>query len=550
MTKKATLYTPASLNGGWLLISIDTALWLHKSSGCKDITIKSVSNQKMFNFFNLLLRFKNLSSYLNKNKFKKLKSFITLSNSKNYKLSKLSNFAVGNIDHANLTIGDLEIKFVRVKAVKKNSILNNLILSFRVIVDYFRYFSKSALKNKIYLKYQVAGVYSGLHVLSEALRSDYKSYGSIFHCRPGILAALYRLHSFVLNNKNDDLLIENNSFVCGPDQEYVYGFFSRFMSDLGACFIETNNTQKPYIKRELKDKYYSRLKLYQIDNNFNSIEKEKITEYYSSRIEKPWEALDYMHFIKKKSSLNQVSIQLNGISAIVYLHSFTDAQYIYGYDGYHDLMDWCLNTISLLNSNEHVSKVIVKPHPGINPVYHSGDSFANNYLKSKISKFDKVQWADFHFDVNHINSLGLVVGITHHGSVAEELVFKKIPVIASTHSYWGEEYKFGYWWKDVKEYEKLISSKSITELVVTENQTNELYRYAMKKYFNLNSDTNFDVDSTWRDMLNIYDGVEDCHEHGENMEQINYLVSQIDPEERQFKKYIKTRLQRMNLLKN
>ena len=257
-----------------------------------------------------------------------------------------------------------------------------------------------------------------------------------------------------------------------------------------------------------------------------------------------------MHFIKKKSSLNQDSIQLNGISAIVYLHSFTDAQYIYGYDGYHDLMDWCLNTISLLNSNEHVSKVIVKPHPGINPVYHPGDSFATNYLKSKISKFDKVQWADFHFDVNHINSLGLVVGITHHGSVAEELVFKKIPVIASTHSYWGEEYKFGYWWKDVKEYEKLISSKSITELVVTKNQTNELYRYAMKKYFNLNSDTNFDVDSTWRDMLNIYDGVEDCHEHGENMEQINYLVSQIDPEERQFKKYIKTRLQRMNLLKN
>ena len=550
MIKKATLYTPATLNGGWLLISIDTALWLNKSIGCKDITIKSVSNQKLFNFFNLLLRFKNLSSYLTKNKFKKLKSFITLSNSKNYKLSELANFAVGNIDRAYLTVDDLEIKFVRVRVGKKNSILNNLILSFRVIVDYFRYFSKSALKNRIYLKYQVAGVYSGLHVLSEALRSDYKSYGSVFHCRIGILAALYKLHSSVKDIKNDDLLIENNSYVCGPAQEYVYGFFSRFMSDRGACFIETNNTQKPYIKRELKDKYYSRLKLYQIDNNFNSIEKEKITEYYSSRIEKPWEIFNSKS--EKYTSTKEI-LSLNGLSVIIYLHSFTDAQYVYGYDGYdgyHDLMDWCLNTISLLNSNEHVSKVIVKPHPESTSTYHPGDAVANNYLKSKISKFDKVQWADFHFDVNHINSLGLVVGITHHGSVAEELVFKKIPVIASTHSYWGEEYKFGYWWKDVKEYEKLISSKSITELVVTENQTNELYRYAMKKYFNLNSDTNFDVDSTWKDMLNIYDGVEDCHEHGENMEQINYLVSQIDPEDRQFKKYIKTRLQRINLLKD
>ena len=51
-------------------------------------------------------------------------------------------------------------------------------------------------------------------------------------------------------------------------------------------------------------------------------------------------------------------------------------------------------------------------------------------------------------------------------------------------------------------------------------------------------------------MLNIYDGVEDCHEHGENMEQVMRLVSQIDPEDRQFKKYIKTRLQRINLLKD
>ena len=550
MIKKATLYTSALLNGSWLLASIDTALWLHKSDGYKQVNINCVSNISIFNLFNILLRFKNLSSYYKKSKIKKLLSLIEFSKSQDNSKSELANFAVGNIDRAYLTVDDLEIKFVRVRVGKKNSILNNLILSFRVIVDYFRYFSKSALKNRIYLKYQVAGVYSGLHVLSEALRSDYKSYGSVFHCRIGILAALYKLHSSVKDIKNDDLLIENNSYVCGPAQEYVYGFFSRFMSDRGACFIEMSNIQQPYIKRELKDKYYSRLKLYQIDNNFNSIEKEKITEYYSSRIEKPWEIFNSKS--EKYTSTKEI-LSLNGLSVIIYLHSFTDAQYVYGYDGYdgyHDLMDWCLNTISLLNSNEHVSKVIIKPHPGINPVYHPGDTFAINHLKSKISKFDKVQWADFHFDVNHINSLGLVVGITHHGSVAEELVFKKIPVIASTHSYWGEEYKFGYWWKDVKEYEKLISSKSITELVVTENQTNELYRYAMKKYFNLNSDTNFDVDSTWKDMLNIYDGVEDCHEHGENMEQVMRLVSQIDPEDRQFKKYIKTRLQRINLLKD
>jgi len=120
-------------------------------------------------------------------------------------------------------------------------------------------------------------------------------------------------------------------------------------------------------------------------------------------------------------------------------------------------------------------------------------------------------------------------------------------VIASTNSPWGEEYKFGYWWNNPKEYEALISSKSITELVVTKTQTDELYRYAMDRYFSIYSATFFDVSSAWKDMLKVY-GVEDCREHGENMEQIMRLVSRIDPEDIKFKEYITTRLQRINML--
>ena len=123
-------------------------------------------------------------------------------------------------------------------------------------------------------------------------------------------------------------------------------------------------------------------------------------------------------------------------------------------------------------------------------------------------------------------------------------------MIGSTYSNWGEEYKFGYWWKDVKDYETLISGKSITELVVTDTQIDELCRYADDLYFSENSKKIFKYDSTWQDMLRIYDGVEDRNEHGENMEQINNLVSTIDPEDKQFKEYINTRLQRINLLKD
>ena len=547
MTKKTILYTSAKLNGSWLLTIIDIALWLHKFSCYTHITIKTVSNYNPFNVFSLFLRLKNFSSYINTRKFRKHISFKNNFDTKNKKITNLASFATGKLDQANLIIGDLEIKFEREKLVKKNSILNFLTISYKVVVDYLKYFSKSALKNKAYLEYKVANVYAGLHVLSEALRSDYKSYGSIFHCRLGILTALYKLHSSAKEYEQINLPKQSNSYVCGPALEYIYGFFSRFMSDKGVCFLETNNRQQPYIKRELNEKFYSRLNLSEIEIDFLEVEKDKITEYYKNRIEKPWEAFRYK---VEKYSTNKELTNLNGVTVIIYLHSFTDAQYVYGYDGYHDLMDWCLKTISLLNSNEHISKVVVKPHPESTSAYHPGASIANNYLKSKISKYNKVEWVDFHFDVNHIVGEGLVVGITHHGSVAEELVFNKIPVIASTNSYWGEKYKFGYCWKDVMDYENLISGKAITELVVTKTQIDELYRYAMDHYFSIKPDVNVKIDSTWLDMLRIYDGVEDRNEHGENMDQLNFLVSQIDPEDIQFKEYIASRLQCISLLKN
>jgi hypothetical protein len=546
--KKATLYVAAPLNGGWLLITIDTALWLYKSDGFEEVTICCVSNYNPFNFFSLLLRLKNFHSYINKNKSKELINFTKFSNSKKDKNSELANFAVGKSDRAYLIIGNLKIQFVRLKLIKKNFLLNFITLSYRVIVDYLYYFRNSALKRKAYLKYQVANVYAGLHVLSEALRSDYKSYGSIFHCRLGIFTALYKLHSFVKEYKQIVLPKESISFVAGPAQNYVYGFFSRFISKRGAFFIETSSRQQPFIKCELKEKHYSQLKIYQIRDNVIRAKKKKIFDYYKSRIETPWVAWDYMKFHKEKLRSNKNKINIKGISVILYLHSFTDAQYVYGYDGYNDLMDWTISSISLLNSNKHISKVIIKPHPGINHVYYPGEIIAHKYLRSRLLGFGKIQWADFHFHVKNINSSGLVIGITHHGSIAEELVFNKIPVIGSTYSPWGNKYKFGYWWNNPKEYEALISTKSITELVVTKNQTDELYRYAMDLYFSVNPDNNFDIDSSWRDMLKIY-GIENCHEHNANMQRIMHLISQLDPEEKKFKTYIAKRLQRISSLK-
>ena len=547
MSKKAILYTSATLNGSWLLITIDTAIWLHKFKGFKKVSIQCISNYNALNFFSLLLRLKNFSSYLTKSKFKKLFSFYKKIDSPLNNNSELASFAVGKIDRAYLILGDLEISFIRIKNRKKNFLFDLLHLCSKTITDYLKYFSNYSLKHKTYLKYKLEEIYCGLHVLSEALRSDYKSYGSIFHCRLGILTALYKLHSSLEEYKEIIIPKDVTLYVAGPAQTYIYGFLSRFLSDKGASFIDTSDPQLPFFERELKEKFFSQLVTSPIKKNNILINKKIISKYYEYRIDKPWDAFIYMNYLKDIYTSNRGSLNLQGVCVIVYLHSFTDAQYFYGYDGYDDLMDWSFKTISILNENDHVSKVFVKPHPGINPVYHPGDVIANKYLKSKVSNFKKVEWTDFHFDVNNISSSGLVVGVTHHGSIAEELVYKNFPVIASTYSPWGNKYNFGYFWSSLDEYKAIISTKLITELVVTKKQLEELYRYAFDKHLSINSNTSFDIDSTWQDLLQIY-GVKISYEHGEDMESINKLVSKIEPEDSKFKKYIATRLNRINSL--
>ena len=139
MTKKAIVYTSAKLNGSRLLVSIDYALWLHKSDGFKEVTISCISSCNSFNFFTTLMRLKNLSLYLTKNKFKKLRNFITSSNNsspinlKKNTTSEVANFALEKSDQAYLTIGDLEIQFVRMRLGEKESPLSFTTLTYKVV---------------------------------------------------------------------------------------------------------------------------------------------------------------------------------------------------------------------------------------------------------------------------------------------------------------------------------------------------------------------------------------------------------------------------------
>ena len=50
---KAALFVSATLNGSWLLNTIDISLWLHKSDKYEEITVNCLENDDNFNLSKL-----------------------------------------------------------------------------------------------------------------------------------------------------------------------------------------------------------------------------------------------------------------------------------------------------------------------------------------------------------------------------------------------------------------------------------------------------------------------------------------------------------------
>ena len=50
------------------------------------------------------------------------------------------------------------------------------------------------------------------------------------------------------------------------------------------------------------------------------------------------------------------------ITHLIYAHSFTDGQMLYGYDGFINVYDWLIFTINELSKNKN-NKIMIKAHP-------------------------------------------------------------------------------------------------------------------------------------------------------------------------------------------
>jgi hypothetical protein len=166
--------------------------------------------------------------------------------------------------------------------------------------------------------------------------------------------------------------------------------------------------------------------------------------------------------------------------AVLFLHSFNDAQYFYGTDGFADLCHWADFTIETCLRNPAIGLVMIKSHPNINPRMQLKTRRTEEWLRAKYASEPRVVWLGRTSSLPAIAAVGSVVGITHHGSVAEELVFLGVPVIAFKNAAWREGYDFVRTWEKPETYAQLLGAISFDSGRVTANERDWLRQFVLE----------------------------------------------------------------------
>jgi hypothetical protein len=339
------------------------------------------------------------------------------------------------------------------------------------------YLYKSYVKNKQYkkegvrgvAKFQYNGISYGLNILSHELRYNDHSNGRISSIKDICYGVFV---SFAYINYINEIYKKGKAYeyVCIMEQYYRYGILIKSLVSKGAKKIDYDGFQGRLILQESKPdefkKYYPEIESYIAKRIGNP---ELMLANKSFKYD-----LDTKRFIDKYPQATQ-----NHNNVFVYLHSFVDAQYRHGYDGFEDLYEWTNFTIATL-SRIKVNNVFVKDHPDGNRHIQHADVI--NLLMFNYQDVPNVYFIDPVFSIHTLKSLPNYIGITHHGTASEEHAMLNLPVIDSANSPRGDKYLFTHRWNSVDEYTSMLENIEHYLSIDIDNTNRELYRYIYDTY--------------------------------------------------------------------
>lgn len=369
---------------------------------------------------------------------------------------------------------EMEIKYFKTK--------NYIDLSYFLFLISNLFSLKIFKKRKIYITYENINI--GKHVVSESLK-NFNSYNSYLFYYYQIIKNFIKAGIILKNckeyNKKFDIkgiYIDHCTYLNG----IMFSYFAK-----KKVTIFTNNYPFSIFKIDFKKNKKDKLSKYE-----NVIKYNQKTNLLSRDLIKCKKILNkityrknYLSWMKRIKFTNLENFDFSKFEYIVYAHSFTDGQLVYGNDDFENTYEWLDYTLKVLSSLK--KKVIIKAHPNF---YESSYGILSEWDKKIFKKIIKKYKTnkDFYFLNKPIFNYDLLrkidkncVLITHHGTVLLEGSYLGFKTISSASTFYGNNYRHSIMWKNKKEYLKILKSK-INKLPKTNNK--DLYYLTKNLYLN------------------------------------------------------------------
>lgn len=167
---------------------------------------------------------------------------------------------------------------------------------------------------------------------------------------------------------------------------------------------------------------------------------------------------------------------------VLFLHDFGDGQFFYGSDEFGDLFSWTRCALdNLLDETDVV--VLVKPHSIVKETYRRLNQAALVDLRRRYSDEPRVQFLDVPASPQLLAEALEGVdwfGVTHHGTVSEELPILGRACVASHLGPWGDAHDFAWRYSSKSELRDLL--RDAPELNLRPDWESELCVYLQRRY--------------------------------------------------------------------
>jgi hypothetical protein len=244
---------------------------------------------------------------------------------------------------------------------------------------------------------------------------------------------------------------------------YLNGIIFNFLSKK-KIIVYTNNYPKSifkFIGRKSKASNVTYEDVLKIKNKIKILDRKKsllakniLAKIHLNNNYLPW--MNNTEFSQSKK------ININSANYVIYAHSFTDGQLIYGNDGFENTLDWLNFTIDHLRKKS--CNIIVKSHPNF---YQTNLGEKSTYdakifakIKNRYEKDLSIKFLDGPFPNNKLlkklDSKKTVL-ISHHGSVLLEAAYSGFKTISSHSTFFDTKFKISNFWTNKKEYLSLLN---------------------------------------------------------------------------------------------